>query len=146
MPDRHGPHRNNRFLLEIDNIAVAGFSTCNLPENSTEVIEYREGTDPPHSRKLGNVNDFGNLTLEKGTTGDSIALFEWRKLVEQGKLEEARRTVAVVVLDEEGAAGPRYEFKRAWVRQYDAPDLDANGGDVAVESIEIVHEGMERTA
>lgn len=144
MPDRHGPYRNTRFLLEIDNIAVAGFSTCNIPENSTEVVEYREGTDPPHSRKLGNLTDFGNLSLEKGTTDDSIALFEWRKLVEQGKLEEARRTIAVVVLDEEGEPGPRYEFQRAWVREYDAPDLDASGGDVAVESIEIVHEGMVR--
>lgn len=146
MADRHGPYRNTRFLLEIDNVAVAGFSTCNIPENSTEVVEYREGTDPPHSRKLGNLNDFGNLSLEKGTTDDSLALFEWRKLVEQGKLEAARRTIAVVVLDEEGEPGPRYEFQRAWVRQYDAPDLDASGGDVAVESIEIVHEGMERRA
>lgn len=146
MPDRYGPYRNTRFLLEIDGIAIAGFSTCNLPENSTEVIEYREGNDPPYSRKLTNLNDFGNLSLEKGTTDDSIALYEWRTLVEQGKLEEARRSIAVVVLDEEGEPGPRYEFKRAWVRQYDAPDLDASGGDVAVESIEIVHEGMERTA
>lgn len=146
MADRHGPYRNTRFLLEIDGIAIAGFSTCNLPENSTEVVEYREGNDPPHSRKLTSLNDFGNLSLEKGTTDDSIALYEWRKLVEQGKLEEARRSIAVVVLDEEGQSGPRYEFKRAWVRQYDAPDLDASGGDVAVESMEIVHEGMERTA
>ncbi|GCF15389.1 phage tail protein [Haloarcula mannanilytica] len=146
MPDRHGPFRNTRFLLEIDGIAIAGFSTCNLPENSTEVVEYREGTDPPHSRKLTSLNDFGNLSLEKGTTEDSIALYEWRKLVEQGKLEDARRSIAVVVLDEEGETGPRFEFKRAWVRQYDAPDLDASGGDVAVESLEIVHEGMERTA
>lgn len=146
MPDRHGPYRNVRFLLEIDGIAIAGFSTCNLPENSTEVVEYREGNDPPTSRKLWSANDFGNLSLEKGATDDSIALYEWRKLVEQGKLEEARRSIAVVVLDEEGEAGPRYEFKNAWVRQYDAPDLDASGSDVAVESLEIAHEGMERTA
>jgi phage tail-like protein len=145
MPDRQ-PYRNIRFLLEIDSIAIAGFSTCNLPENSTEVVEYREGNDPPTSQKLWSTNDFGNLSLEKGVTDDSIALYEWRKLVEQGKLGEARRSIAVVILDEEGEAGPRYEFKNAWVRQYDAPDLDAGGSDVAVESLEIVHEGMERTA
>lgn len=145
MPDRHGPYRNVRFLLEIDKIAIAGFSTCNLPENSTEVIEYREGNEAPTARKLWSLNDFGDLTLEKGITEDSIALFEWRKKVEQGKLDEARQSIAVIILDEEGQPGPRYEFREAWVRQYDAPDLDASGSDVAIESIEIVHEGMERT-
>lgn len=146
MADRHGPYRNTRFLLEIDGVSIAGFSTCNIPENSTEVVEYREGNDPPHNRKLTSLNDFGNLSLEKGITDDSIALYEWRKLVEQGKLSEARRAIAVVVLDEEGSPGPRFEFKQAWIRQYTAPDLDASGGDVAIESMEIVHEGMERTA
>jgi phage tail-like protein len=146
MPDRHGPYRNQRFLLEIDGIAIAGFSTATIPENSTEVIEYREGNDPPTPQKLWSLNSFGNITLEKGTTDDSIALFEWRKLVEQGKLGEARRSIAIVVLDEEGNAGPRFECKNAWVRQYSAPELDASGSDVAIESIEIVHEGMERTA
>ena len=43
MPDRHGPYRNTRFLLEIDGIGVAGFSQATLPENSTEATEYREG-------------------------------------------------------------------------------------------------------
>ena len=146
MPDRHGPLRTGRFTVELDDVEVTGFKRIDIPGQSTTHVEYREGNDPPHSRKLTSLNDFGNLSLEKGTTEDSIALYEWRKLVEQGKLEEARRSIAVVVLDEEGETGPRFEFKDAWVRQYDAPDLDASGGDVAVESMEIVHEGMERTA
>jgi phage tail-like protein len=146
MPDRHGPYRNVRFLLEIDGITRAGFSTASIPENSTEVTEYREGNDPPTVRKLWNLNDYGTLTLESGTTDDSIELFEWRKAVENGKVEDARRSIAVVVLDEEGSTGPRWEFKNAWPTNYDAPDLDATGGDVAIESIEIAHEGMERTA
>lgn len=146
MPDRYGPYRNARFLLEIDGVAIAGFSSCSIPENSTETIEYREGDDPPTPRKLWSLNSYGNLTLEKGTTDDSVALYEWRKLVEQGKMKEARRNVAVVVRDEEGSGGPRWEFTKAWPRQYSAPDLDASGSDVAIESIEIAHEGMERVA
>jgi phage tail-like protein len=144
MPDRHGPYRNARFLLEIDSIAVAGFSKASIPENSSEPVEYREGNDPPHQKKLWSLNSFGNLTLEKGTTENSMALFEWRKQVEQGKLDSARSQIAVIVQDEEGDSGPRWEFKKAWPRQYDAPDLDASGSDVAIESIEIAHEGMIR--
>lgn len=146
MPDRHGPYRNVRFLLEIDGIAKAGFSSASIPENSTDHVEYREGTDPPTQRKLWSLNRYGTLTLESGTTDDSIALFEWRKAVEQGKMGDARRNVAVVLLDEEGNPGPRWEFKNAWITSYDAPDLDASGSDVAIESLEIEHEGMERTA
>jgi phage tail-like protein len=135
-----------RFLLEIDGIAKAGFSRSHLPSNRTDVIEYREGTDPPTPRKLWSLNQYGPLVLESGVTDDSIELFEWRQLVQQGNLEEARRNVAVVVLDEPGEAGPRWEFKRAWPARYEAPNLLARGKDVAIERLEIVHEGMERTA
>lgn len=145
MPDPHGPYRNNRFRLEIDGVDRAGFSTANLPENSTEAIEYREGDEKrPTPRKLTSLNSYGNLTLEGGTARDAMALFEWRKQVENGKLEDARTTIAVNLLNEEGGTGARWEFRNAWPRQYDAPDLDASGNEVAIESIEIVHEGMER--
>lgn len=146
MPDRHGPYRRIRYLLEIDGIAKAGFSRCSLPTARTDVVEYREGNEPPTPRKLGGLGRHGPLVLESGATDDSIALYEWRKLVEQGKLDEARRPIAVVLLDEEGGAGARWEFRNAWPRSYAAPDLAADRSDVAIERLGIVHEGMERTA
>lgn len=146
MPDRHGPYRNVRFILEIERIAIAGFSRCRLPTAKSDVIEYREGNERPTPRKLGGLNEYGPLVLEKGITGDSIALFEWWQLVKQGKLDEARRNAAVVLLDTEGAAGPRWEFRNTWLARYDAPKLNALDEDVAVERLEIVHEGFERVA
>lgn len=146
MPDRHGPYRNSRFLLEIDGIVRAGFSQATIPETTNEPIEYREGNELPTMRKLGGLTSYGNLTLQWGTTPDSTELFEWRRLVEQGNVDEARRNVAVLLLDEEGEPGARWEFRNAWPQQYDAPDLDASGNEVAIESMEIAHEGMERTA
>ncbi len=146
MPDRHGPYRNARYLLEIDGLVKAGFSSCTIPENSTEAVEYREGTDPPTTRKLWGLNDYGTLTLQFGVTDDSIEVFEWRRLVERGDLDEARRDIAVIILDEEGNPGPRWEFRRAWPTSYDAPDLDASDAEVAIEGLEIEHEGMERVA
>jgi phage tail-like protein len=145
MPDRHGPFRNHRFVLEVDGIAEASFSEVSVPEASAGVVEYREGTDPPTTRKLKGLNSYGNVTLSKGIT-ESTELYDWWTLVEQGKLEEARRSAAIVVLDEEGNPGPRYQFRDVWIRQYDAPDLDATGDGVAIESLELVHEGMERVS
>ncbi|WP_380677731.1 phage tail protein [Salinigranum sp. GCM10025319] len=145
MPDTHGPLRNNRFLLEIDGVARAGFSTATLPSNSTEVVEYREGNEKrPTPRKLSGLNSYENLTLEGGTARDAMALFEWRKLVEDGKVDDARTTIAVVLYDEEGSPSARWEFRNAWPSNYDAPDLDGTANEVAIESVEIVHEGMQR--
>jgi phage tail-like protein len=144
MPDRHGPYRNARFLLEFDDLVKAGFSSCTIPENSTEAVEYREGNERPTVRKLWGLNNYGTLSLEGGVTDDSMELYEWRKQVEQGNVDEARQDIAVIVLDEAGDPGPRWEFRNAWPTNYDAPDLDATGGEVAIESMEIEHEGMER--
>jgi phage tail-like protein len=110
------------------------------------VVTYREGNEPPTPRKLWGLNQYEPLVLESGVTDDSIALYEWRKQVEAGQLDEVRGNAAVVVLDEEGEQGPRWELKRAWPVRYEAPKLAARGKDVAIERLEIAHEGMERTA
>ena len=144
MADRHGPYRNARFLLEFDDLVKAGFSSITIPETSTETVEYREGNDPPTSRKLWGLTEYTSITLESGVTDDSIELFEWRQLVEQGDLDAARQDIAIIVLDEEGNPGPRWEFRRAWPTSYDAPELSASDSEVAIETLEIEHEGMER--
>ncbi|WP_251343938.1 phage tail protein [Haloplanus halophilus] len=144
MPDRHGPLRVARFLLEIDGIAKAGFSRCRLPSASTSVVEYREGNERPTPRKLAGLNDYGPLVLRAGVTDASVELAEWRRLVESGKVDEARRAIAVVLLDEEGATAARWEFRNAWPARYEGPALDANRSAVAIETLEIVSEGVER--
>jgi phage tail-like protein len=143
MPERKDPLRNFRFLLEIDKIVQAGFSEVTVPDTTTDVVEYREGNEEAHLRKLSGLNKFANITLKSGAT-DSVELFEWRKLVMQGKMKEARRNIAVIVLDEEGKPAARWEFENAWPSKYDPPDMNAKGNEAAIELLEIVHEGMKR--
>ncbi|HHI96312.1 MAG TPA: phage tail protein [Thermodesulfatator atlanticus] len=142
---RKDPYRNFRFLVEIDGIVQAGFSEVTLPDSTQDVVEYREGHEPPVLRKLPGLAKYGNVTLKWGVT-DSLELYEWRRLVEQGKIAEARRNMAIIVLDEEGEPAARWEFYQAWPSKYDAPDLNAKGNEVAIETLEIAHEGMKRTA
>ena len=143
--ERNDPYKNFRFLVEIDGIVQAGFSEASIPDSTQEPIEYREGNQTPTVRKLPGLIKYGNLTLKWGIT-DSLALYDWRKMVEQGQTKDARRSIAVILMDEEGNAASRWEFFEAWPSKYDAPDLDGKGNDVAVETLEIVHEGMSRTA
>ena len=139
--ERKDPYRNFRYLVEIDGIAQAGFSEATIPDSTQDPIEYREGSEPPTARKLPGLIKYGNVTLKWGIT-DSMDLYNWRKLVEDGK--DARRNMAIVLLDEEGNPAARWEFNEAWPSKYDAPDLSAKGTDIAVETLEIVHEGLKR--
>ena len=140
---RRDPYKNFRYLVEIDSIVQAGFSEATIPDSTSDVIEYREGSEPSILRKLPGLTKYSNLTLKWGIT-DSMELYEWRKLVEQGKMKDARRNMAVLLMDEEGNPAARWEFGDAWPSKYDAPDLTAEGNDVAVETLEIAFETMER--
>lgn len=144
MADRHGPYRKMRYLLEFDDLVKAGFSRCKLPASRTDVVEYREGTDRPASRQLWGLTRYEPMILETGITDDSIELYEWRAQVEQGSMDEARQSVAVVLLDEEGNSGARWECRDAWPARYEPASLDARGNDVAIERLELAHEGVRR--
>ncbi len=86
---------------------------------------------------------YGNLVLKCGLTA-SMELFNWRKMVEQGKVNQVRRNISVVLLDEEGIEAARWNFTNAWPSKYKAPDLNAKGNDIAIETLEIVFENMQR--
>lgn len=144
MAERTDPYRTTRFLLEIDGIVTAGFSRCDLPAATSAVVEYREGNEPPTPRKLPGLNAYGPLVLRVGVTDRSLELFEWRTLVERGRMAEARRSAAVVLLDATGVPAARWEFREAWPSQYEGPRLSATANEVAVERLVVVHEGFGR--
>lgn len=144
MSARNDPYLRMWFLLEIGGISIAGFSECHMPAATSSVVKYREGTDPSTPRKLPGLNEYGPLVLEVGVTDASQELFEWRQLVERGKMASARRKIAVVLLDAERQPAARWEFDEAWPAQYEAPRLEADSSDVAIERLVVVHEGFER--
>jgi len=142
---RNDPYKGFRFLVEMDGIVQAGFSEVTIPDSAQDPVEYREGADLPTVRKLAGLIKYGNVVLKWGST-DSLELFEWRKMVEDGKMDEARKNMAVIVLNELGEPSARWEFREAWATKYDAPDLKATGNEVAIETLEIAHEGMRRVS
>lgn len=142
--ERKDPYKNHRFLVEIDGITQAGFSEVAIPDSSQDPIEYRNGNESPTPRKLPGLVKYGNVSLKWGIT-DSQDLYNWRKQVEEGKMKDARKNMAVVLMDEEGQAAARWELSAAWPTKYDAPDLNATGNEIAIETVEIAHEGLRRT-
>jgi len=140
---RHDPLRNFRFRLEIGGVQAAGFSEVSIGPTTTDVIDYREGTDPSHVRKLPGLTKYGNVTLKRGVTA-SLELFEWHRAIASGQIAANRRNVVIVVLDESGADQARFAVTDAWPSKYDPGDLNAKGNEVFIELLELVNEGVER--
>ncbi len=144
MADMKHPYRNFRFRLEIDGLEAGGFAEVNGFDASVDVIEYREGDDVTTPRKLPGLTKYGNITLKWGTS-DSMVLYEWLQGFSDGTGIE-RKTVTITAIDEAGDDAASWQMINAWPVKYTAPDFNATGSEVAMESIEIAHEGLTRTA
>lgn len=142
---RDDPYRNFRFRVEIDGVAEAHFSEVAVGETTTEAIDYREGTEPTHVRKLPGLTKYGNITLKRGVT-DSQVIWQWHKDILDGKIGSKRKTVSITVIDEGGQDKARFVVAEAWPTKYDPSDLNAKGNEVFIELLELVNEGIQRTA
>src|SRR6266404_2037180 len=145
---RIDPLRNFRYRLEIDNITQAGFSEVMFAETTIDVVDYREGTDPPHVRKLTGLTKYGNITLKWGLTNgpNALDLFKWHFEVSQGEVTKKRKSVAIIVQAEDGVDSARFVVEEAWPVKYDPSDLNAKGNEVLIELLELSNEGIRRTA
>jgi phage tail-like protein len=138
---RNDPLRNFRFRLEIDGGDKAQFSEVTGFDISTDAIDYREGHEETHVRKLPGLTKFGNITLKRGIT-DSMYLYDWYKQLIAGNVK--RVPVAISVLDEKGNEAARFEISNAWPSKYDPMDLNAKGNDVSIETLELTNVGVVR--
>jgi phage tail-like protein len=140
MPPREDPYRGFNFLVEIDNIPVAGFSEVGGLSGDGDIIEYREGSDVPLTvRKITGLHKWANVTLRRGITR-SRALWMWRLNILNGVND--RRNGAIVLLDEQRNRVMEWRFANGWISKYDAGTLNAKGNEVALENVEICHEGL----
>lgn len=145
MPgERNDPYRNFRFKVQIEGIQIASFADATIPDSTTEAVPYREGTYPTHERKLSGLTKYGTITLKKGLT-DSMELYNWKKQVEDSGAIKARKSMSLILIDEEGNEKAQWDIQDAWPTKYDSSDFSAKANEVVIESFEIVHEGVKRT-
>lgn len=135
------PHGKYRFRVEIDGLEAGGFSEVSGFDASIDVIEYREGDMVQTPMKLPGLKKYGNITLKQGLT-DSLVLYEWIITGVEGSVD--RKTITITALDEAGEAAASWQVINAWPIKYTAPDFNATSSEVAIEMLEIAHEGMTR--
>ena len=134
------PFASFNFLVEIEGIIQGGFSECTGLTSETEAIEYRNGDEDFTPRKLPGIKKFGNVTLKRGVVAGQ-ELLEWRKTVTDGDID--RHNVTISILDEQRNAQISYNLRDAWPAKWNGPDLKGNANEIAVETLEICHEGVE---
>lgn len=135
------PYLNFNFLVEIDGITRAAFHEVNGFDSTIDVIEHREGGDNATPRKLPGMTKHSNIVLKWGLADDT-QLYDWHRDTVNGNIQ--RKNGSVVLLDRRGQEVARWNFVRAWPTKWDGPDLTAEGNDVAIETLELAHEGVER--
>jgi phage tail-like protein len=137
---RDDPCKTFSFVVEIDGIERAAFSEVSGLESETAVIEYRVGIELNTVRKLPGLTKYANIVLRRGVTKDD-ELWNWRKAVVDGNVD--RRNGSIVLLDDSRNQVVRWNFRDGWPCKWEGPALNAKANEVAIETLEIAHEGLE---
>lgn len=136
----HDPYSGFNFWVEWDGIVHAGFQECSGLTATRNVSDYREGTDKSlGKRKVPGLNDYGNITLKRGFT-DNQEMWEWHKILQNG--ETVRRNLSIILADHKGEEKIRWNLENCWPTSWNAPDFNSTSDEVAIETMELVHEGV----
>ncbi len=118
-----------------------GFTEVSGLDVESEVVEYREGSSPEYSKiKMPGMQKYSNITLKRGTFASDNEYFDWWNTVKLNTIE--RRDITISMLNEEHEPVVTWKVKNAWPSKIQSTDLKADGNEVAIESMEIVHEGL----
>jgi phage tail-like protein len=138
--ERTDPFRSFNFRVEIDRVTVGSFSECSGLTADGDAVDYREGTDMRNNvRKLVGLRKFSNITLKRGYTTNG-ELWAWYTNILNGLSD--RRNGSIIMMDETHKDVMRWNFENAWINKIEAPAFKATGNEVAMESVDLVHEGI----
>ncbi|HEX4456651.1 MAG TPA: phage tail protein [Polyangia bacterium] len=137
---RNDPFRGFNFRVEIDGVTAASFSEVSGLTADGDAIDYREGADPINNvRKLQGLRKYTQIVFKRGYVQDA-ELWQWYENIANG--QDDRRNGSVVLRNEARKDVMRWNFENAWINKIEGPSLKAAGNEVAIESMELVHEGL----
>jgi phage tail-like protein len=125
------------------NYFVAGFSECSGMDATIEVMDFKEGGLNSHVWKFPTRASHSNITLKHGAIYLYDDLWSWHYDWVQGK--GTRKDGLIVLKDNAGRPAKIWKFKRGIPVKWSGPALNASQNNVAIESLEIAHEGLVMT-
>lgn len=138
--DHEYPLPKFHFQVDWGGQSIA-FSEVSGLDMETEVIEYRHGVSPEFSKtKMPGLQKYSNVTLKRGVFASDNDYYKWFNTVSLNTIE--RRDVIISLLNEEHEPVMVWKIKNAWPAKIQSTDLKADDNAVAIESMELVHEGL----
>jgi len=118
-----------------------GFTEVSGLTVELQSIDYREGSSLEYQvTKMPGIPQYSNITLKRGVFRADNEFFQWLNTVKMNNIE--RRDITISLLNEEHAPVMVWKVKDAWPCKVEGPSLNSTGNEVAVESIELCHEGL----
>jgi len=142
--ERRDPYLNFHFLVEIEGLVKGGFSEVSGLQMEVETEDYLEGGVHGFVHKLPKQRKYPNVALKRGLT-DADTLWKWLRSVGRKGSKINRKTVRIILLDSEGNEKVSWRCLDAYPVKVSGPDLKSDGNNVAVESLELVHCGLQRS-
>lgn len=135
------PYLAFNFVVEMQGIAVAGFTEVSGLQVEVETQDYREGGVNEYLHKLAGPTRYpSNLVLKRGLT--DAELWNWQHKVMQGPI--TRKTGSIILRNSAGEERWRWNFVGAYPVRWVGPELRAGMAEVAVETLELVHQGLTK--
>lgn len=146
MPEQD-PLVSSWFGVEFQGQVVGAFRECTGLGSENEVVEYKASGQKGEFviKKVPGRLKWNNITLKRGIT-NAMDMWQWRKLVEQGKIGDARKNGTITMYNQQGDAIAKWNFTNAWPSKLSGPSANASNNEVAIEELELTHEGYERVS
>ena len=129
-----------RFYVEFNQETGAVFTELSGLNLETEVFEYHEGGRNDHPHRLPGRSKIGNLVLKRGLTRHND-FFKWCLDVTRGRIE--RKNLTVKLFDADGTLVASWDFVNAFPIKWSGPQFQADTTNIAIESLEIAHDGFK---
>jgi phage tail-like protein len=118
-----------------------GFTEVTGLTYEIQAIEYREGSSPEfHVTKMPGIQKFNNITLKRGVFDKDNEFFLWVNTVKMNTID--RRDITIKLLNENHDPVMSWKVKQAFPVKLEGPSMKSSGNEVAIESIELAHEGF----
>jgi len=153
IPLKYDPYRKFKFLVKLDNVIVMAVHKVSSITKSVEPIEWRTGGDSNFSAKVPGITKWEAITLERGLSADT-AFQEWMIKVNKytkagGQSDEAvhdfRKNLTIEMYDLQNELVMTVNVYNAWPSKLTIADFDAKANELAIEHIELQHEGWDLT-
>ena len=145
MATREDPLVGFHFAVDIQNVVTGFFTECSGLGSEHDIIEHKVVNEQGQEvvMKIPGRLKWENISLKRGITS-SMDIWDWRKQVEDGDVDGARRDGSIVMYDQHLSEVARWNFEGAWPVKVSGPSVKSDSNEIGIEELTLAHEYIER--